>query len=99
MHPLQGKIVKLGKVMGIELNHKSRPEVKKGDPSVAVRIESPVYDTPKLFGRHFFEKDEIYSHVGAIFGLHWRTFLTEFFVSPDHPRFGRRPENRVPSGS
>ena len=49
--------------MGIELNHKPKQQVKKGDPSVAVRIESPNYETPKLFGRHFTEQDEIVSHV------------------------------------
>jgi len=30
---------------------------------VAVRIECPTYETPKLFGRHFTEADELYSQV------------------------------------
>jgi translation initiation factor 5B len=49
--------------VGIELNHKSKNEVKKGDPSVAIRIESPTYATPATYGRHFTQQNEIYSHV------------------------------------
>lgn len=56
-------MIDLGKVVGIELNHKSRNEVKKGDPSVAIRLESPSYATPACYGRHFTQDDEIYSKV------------------------------------
>jgi translation initiation factor 5B len=45
------------------LNHKARTEVKKGDPSVAIRIESPNYATPATYGRHFTQDDDIYSKV------------------------------------
>lgn len=30
---------------------------------VAVKIEHAVYQSAKMFGRHFDEKDEIYSHI------------------------------------
>ena len=30
---------------------------------VAVKIEHAVYQSTKMFGRHFDEKDELYSHV------------------------------------
>jgi translation initiation factor 5B len=57
------KVIPLGKVVGIELNHKSRNEVKRGDPSVAVRIESASYETPKMYGKHFTQDMEMYSHI------------------------------------
>jgi len=57
------EIVSIGKVIGIELNHKAKEVVRKGDPAVAIKIESPVYETPKMVGRHFFEKDQLYSRI------------------------------------
>ena len=30
---------------------------------VAVKIEHAVYQSAKMFGRHFDEKDELYSHI------------------------------------
>ncbi|KAJ3276931.1 hypothetical protein HK104_003575 [Borealophlyctis nickersoniae] len=57
------QVIPLGKVTSIELNHKAKQEVKKGEPSVAVRIEGSPYEAPKLFGRHFTEANEIYSHI------------------------------------
>jgi len=59
----ENQIVPIGKVIGIELNHKAKEVVKKGDPAVAIKIESPVYETPKMIGRHFFEKDLLYSRI------------------------------------
>ncbi|KNC96910.1 translation initiation factor aIF-2 [Spizellomyces punctatus DAOM BR117] len=56
-------VISLGRVTSIELNHKVQQEAKKGGPSVAIKIESPEYETPKLFGRHFTERNEIYSHI------------------------------------
>ncbi|KAJ1339706.1 hypothetical protein BSLG_005612 [Batrachochytrium salamandrivorans] len=35
----------------------------KGDPAVAVRIEGAAYETPKAYGRHFTEANEIYAQV------------------------------------
>ncbi|KAJ9089072.1 eukaryotic translation initiation factor 5B, variant 2 [Entomophthora muscae] len=58
-------IVNLGVVTGIENNHKPVELVKKGmaGAGVAVKIESPPSDTPKLYGRHFTDKDEFYSRI------------------------------------
>ncbi|ORX62702.1 P-loop containing nucleoside triphosphate hydrolase protein [Hesseltinella vesiculosa] len=59
------EIIKLGKVTSIEQNHKSMEIVKKGQAGggVAIKIECAVYETPKTFGRHLEEKDEIYSRI------------------------------------
>ncbi|ORZ35581.1 hypothetical protein BCR44DRAFT_1433804 [Catenaria anguillulae PL171] len=60
-----GPLVKLGKVTGIEVNRKPVDIAKKGQygGGVAVKIECPNYDTPKLVGRHFLEKEELMSHI------------------------------------
>ncbi|CAJ0839178.1 13_t:CDS:10, partial [Entrophospora sp. SA101] len=57
------EIITLGKVTSIEQNHKSIEQVKRGQVSggVAIKIECPVYETPKLCGRHFTESDDLYS--------------------------------------
>ncbi|PVU86619.1 hypothetical protein BB561_006638 [Smittium simulii] len=59
------EIVSLGKVTSMEINHKVVTVVKRGEAGagVAIKIECPVYDTPKLLGRHFDEKNEFYSHI------------------------------------
>ncbi|KAJ1927164.1 eukaryotic translation initiation factor 5B [Tieghemiomyces parasiticus] len=56
-------VVPLGKVTSIEQNHKSLDMVKKGQAAggVAIKIECPVYETAKMYGRHFTEKQDIYS--------------------------------------
>lgn len=54
--------VVLGKVAGIEANKKAIEIAKKGQ-QVSIRIEAPSYETPKMFGRHFGERDEIVSKV------------------------------------
>ncbi|CAJ0754348.1 24754_t:CDS:10, partial [Entrophospora sp. SA101] len=60
------EIITLGKVTSIEQNHKSIEQVKRGQVSggVAIKIECPVYETPKLCGRHFTESDDLYSRKG-----------------------------------
>ncbi|CEP18072.1 hypothetical protein [Parasitella parasitica] len=59
------EIVTLGKVTSIEQNHKTLEMVKKGGAGagVAIKIECAAYETPKTYGRHFDEKDELYSKV------------------------------------
>lgn len=59
------EIITLGKVTSIEQNHKSVDLVKKGGAGggVAVKIECAVYETPKTYGRHFEDSDELYSKV------------------------------------
>lgn len=59
------EIVDLGKVTSLEINHKPFDIVKKSQSGggVAVKIEHAVYESGKMFGRHFDEKDELFSHI------------------------------------
>ncbi|GME23851.1 Eukaryotic translation initiation factor 5B [Neofusicoccum parvum] len=54
----QKEVISLGRVQGIERDHKQISVCKKGQPSVAIKIEGP--DQP-LYGRHLEEKDILYS--------------------------------------
>ncbi|CCM01032.1 uncharacterized protein FIBRA_03080 [Fibroporia radiculosa] len=58
-------IIDLGKITSLEINHKSQEIVKKSQAGggVAVKIEHAVYQSAKMFGRHFDDKDELYSHI------------------------------------
>lgn len=58
-------IVVLGKVTGLEINHKPSEIVKKSQvgAGVAVKIEHASYQPSRLFGRHFDEKSEVISHI------------------------------------
>ncbi|KAJ8595056.1 hypothetical protein M405DRAFT_728704 [Rhizopogon salebrosus TDB-379] len=59
------EIIDLGKVTSLEINHKPFDIVKKSQAGagVAVKIEHAVYESAKMFGRHFEEKDELFSHI------------------------------------
>ncbi|EGO01474.1 hypothetical protein SERLA73DRAFT_158777 [Serpula lacrymans var. lacrymans S7.3] len=59
------EIIDLGKIASLEINHKSHDIVKKSQAGggVAVKIEHAVYQSAKMFGRHFDEKDDLLSHV------------------------------------
>ncbi|OBZ71972.1 Eukaryotic translation initiation factor 5B [Grifola frondosa] len=59
------EIIDLGKITSLEINHKAFDIVKKSQAGggVAVKIEHAVYQSAKMFGRHFDEKDELYSHI------------------------------------
>ncbi|KAG9287698.1 hypothetical protein G9A89_004101 [Geosiphon pyriformis] len=59
------EVISLGKVTSMHQNHKSIEVLKKGQGGggVAIKIECPVYEHPKLFGRHFTESDELYSKI------------------------------------
>lgn len=46
--------------MSIERDHKPIPVCKKGQPSVAVKVEG---SNQPLYGRHLEEKDPLYSHI------------------------------------
>jgi translation initiation factor 5B len=65
--PETGKkdIIDLGKITSLEINHKNHDIIKKSQAGggVAVKIEHAVYQSAKMFGRHFDEKDEILSHI------------------------------------
>ena len=60
MQPIQSAIS-----TSLEINHKSMDVVKRSQAGggVAVKIEHAVYESAKMFGRHFDDKDELYSHV------------------------------------
>lgn len=59
------EIIELGKITSLEINHKTQEIVKKSQAGggVAVKIEHAVYQSAKMFGRHFDEKDEILSRI------------------------------------
>ncbi|KAH0587010.1 hypothetical protein H2248_005829 [Termitomyces sp. 'cryptogamus'] len=63
--PATGKkdIISLGKITSLEINHKTHDIVKKAQAGagVAVKIEHAVYESAKMYGRHFDDKDEILS--------------------------------------
>ncbi|CAK5262455.1 unnamed protein product [Mycena citricolor] len=65
--PATGKkeIIDLGKITSLEINHKAYDLVKKSQAGagVAVKIEHAVYQSAKMVGRHFDEKDELLSHI------------------------------------
>ncbi|KAI9334998.1 hypothetical protein DFJ73DRAFT_852260 [Zopfochytrium polystomum] len=56
-------VVDLGKCTGIELNRKPIQESKRGSPSVSIKLEMPGYEAPRMYGRHFTERNELYSHI------------------------------------
>ncbi|KAF8485281.1 P-loop containing nucleoside triphosphate hydrolase protein [Russula ochroleuca] len=59
------EIIELGKITSLEINHRAMELVKKTQAGggVAVKIEHAVYQSAKMFGRHFDEKDEVYSRI------------------------------------
>ncbi|KAK4541677.1 hypothetical protein LTR36_007821 [Oleoguttula mirabilis] len=54
------EIISIGRVTSIERDHKQIPLCKKGQPSVAIKIEGP---NQPMYGRQLEEKDVLYSHV------------------------------------
>ncbi|KAF1912823.1 hypothetical protein BDU57DRAFT_550634 [Ampelomyces quisqualis] len=54
------EIINLGRVTSIERDHKQIQVCKKGQPSVAVKIEGP---NQPMYGRHLEEDDTLYSAV------------------------------------
>jgi translation initiation factor 5B len=60
--PAQGCLA-IGRVTSIEVNHKAVECARRGGPAVAIKIECPSYETPKLVGRHFQETDQLVSRI------------------------------------
>jgi len=56
----QKEVISLGRVTSIERDHKQIPICKKGQPSVAVKIEGA---NQPLYGRQLEEKDTLYSQI------------------------------------
>ncbi|CAK4033868.1 Eukaryotic translation initiation factor 5B [Lecanosticta acicola] len=54
------EVIVMGRVTSIERDHKQLPICKKGQPSVAVKIEAP---NQPMYGRQLEEKDTLYSHI------------------------------------
>jgi len=54
------EIFSLGRVSSIERDHKQIPICKKGQPSVAIKIEGA---NQPMYGRQLEEKDDLYSHI------------------------------------
>ena len=54
----------LGILTGIQHNQKEIDSAKKGE-EVCIKIEAPGGDAPKMFGRHFDEKDVLMSRVSS----------------------------------
>ncbi|KAJ5183307.1 hypothetical protein N7492_000923 [Penicillium capsulatum] len=54
------EIIDLGRVTSIERDHKAVPVCKKGQPSVAIKVEGA---NQPLYGRHLEEKEQLYSHI------------------------------------
>lgn len=63
--PAQGNIG-IGRVTSIELNHKPIPEVRRGGPSVAIKIEHASWEPARMVGRHFGERDELVSKISRV---------------------------------
>jgi len=59
------EVIRLGKITSLEINHKTMDVIKKSQAGggVAVKIEHAVYESAKMFGRHFDDKDELLSQV------------------------------------
>ncbi|KAF8461678.1 hypothetical protein BDZ91DRAFT_772799 [Kalaharituber pfeilii] len=55
--------VVLGRVTSMHINHKPVTLVKKGQPSVAIKVEGP---NQPLYGRQLDEKDTLYSHISRV---------------------------------
>ncbi|PSK36126.1 translation initiation factor aIF-2 [Elsinoe australis] len=53
-------VVPIGRVTSIEREHKAIPICKKGQPSVAIKIEGP---NQPMYGRQLEEKEVLYSHI------------------------------------
>ncbi|KAF5860732.1 Translation Initiation Factor 5B [Aspergillus alliaceus] len=54
------EIIEIGRVVSIERDHKPVSVVKRGQPSVAVKIEGP---NQPMYGRQLEEKDALYSKI------------------------------------
>ncbi|KAJ5444254.1 Eukaryotic translation initiation factor 5B [Penicillium daleae] len=56
----QKEIVDIGRVTSIERDHKPIAVCKKGQPSVAIKVEGP---NQPMYGRQLEETDQLYSHI------------------------------------
>lgn len=89
---IKREIVKLGRVTGLEINRKPLEIVQKSQvgSGVAVKIEHAVYESAKMFGRHFDANDELLSLVSResidVLKNVFRKEVTNDEVRHPHPR-------------
>lgn len=67
------QFVDLGIVTSIEFNHKTVESARKGQ-EVCIKIEPIPGESPKMYGRHFDEKDMLISKVSLFFYFKNNTF-------------------------
>lgn len=75
------EIIKLGRVTSIEREHKQIPVCKKGQPSVAIKIE--MGGTQPTYGRQLEESDQLYSHVSRASINCLKDFYREEVTNPE----------------
>lgn len=57
------RVIELGRVTSIERDHKPIDNVRPGGQSVAIKIEQTADQSYVMYGRHFDEKNSLYSRV------------------------------------
>lgn len=77
------RIIELGRVTSIERDHKPVTDVRPGGSSVAIKIEPSADQSYVMFGRHFDEKNSLYSRV-CCQCLHFRHASHVLFSSRVH---------------
>ncbi|KAM3545393.1 Eukaryotic translation initiation factor 5B [Beauveria bassiana] len=75
------EIIKLGRVTSIEREHKQIPVCKKGQPSVAIKIE--MGGTQPTYGRQLEESDQLYSHISRASINCLKEFYREEVTNPE----------------
>ncbi len=75
------EIIKLGRVTSIEREHKQIPVCKKGQPSVAIKIE--MGGAQPTYGRQLEEADQLYSHISRASINCLKEFYREEVTNPE----------------
>ncbi|OAR00003.1 hypothetical protein LLEC1_03669 [Akanthomyces lecanii] len=75
------EIIKLGRVTSIEREHKQIPVCKKGQPSVAIKIE--MGGAQPTYGRQLEESDQLYSHISRASINCLKEFYREEVTNPE----------------
>ncbi|KAJ6785255.1 hypothetical protein PWT90_09077 [Aphanocladium album] len=75
------EIIKLGRVTSIEREHKQIPVCKKGQPSVAIKIE--MGGSQPAYGRQLEDSDQLYSHISRASINCLKEFYREEVTNPE----------------
>lgn len=81
--------MELGYVTSIEQNHKPIETARKG-MEVCIKIEPIPGESPKMFGRHFDEKDFLVSKVSGIDYLKILCIMSRILMQFGNPNTGCR---------